>query len=75
MYTGLQIDPCIPRDWKGFKVTRQARGATYLAEVRNPDRVSTGVKSLEVDGTLITGNIVPYFDDAQTHHVIVVMGG
>jgi cellobiose phosphorylase len=74
-YTGLLIDPCIPREWKGFKVTRQVRGATYLVEVRNPDRVCTGVKSVEVDGKPISGCIIPYYGDGQTHRVVVVMGG
>ena len=45
-----------------------------LIEVRNPDRVCTGVKSIEVDGASIPGNIVPYFDDGQTHRVIVDAG-
>jgi cellobiose phosphorylase len=73
-YAGLLIDPCIPREWKGFKITRQARGATYLIEVRNPDRVSKGVKSIQVDGTALEGGLVPYFADGQTHRVVVVMG-
>jgi cellobiose phosphorylase len=73
-YDGLLIDPCIPCAWKGFKVTRQARGATYLIEVRNPDRVSKGVTRIEVDGRPIAGNIVPYFGDGQTHRAIVTLG-
>ncbi|MGA9269565.1 MAG: glycosyl transferase, partial [Lutimonas sp.] len=28
-YEGLRIDPCIPKDWNGFKMTRKFRGATY----------------------------------------------
>jgi N,N'-diacetylchitobiose phosphorylase len=47
---GLVIDPCIPRDWDGFEVRRQWRGAVYLIEVRNPEHVSKGVVSLTVDG-------------------------
>ena len=74
-YTGLLIDPCIPHNWKGFTVSRQARGVLYQIEVRNPDRISKGVKTIEVDGTSIAGNIVPYFDDEQVHRVVVVMGG
>jgi len=73
-YTGLLIDPCIPHTWKGFRVTRQVRGATYHIEVRNPNRMCKGVKCIEVDGTSIAGNIVPYLDDKQTHRVVVVMG-
>ena len=44
------VDPCIPRDWDGFEVRRQWRGAVYLIEVRNPDHVSKGVRSIVVDG-------------------------
>jgi N,N'-diacetylchitobiose phosphorylase len=47
---GLLVDPCIPQEWDGFSVTRRWRGAEYLIEVRNPDRVSTGVASVVVDG-------------------------
>ena len=47
---GLVVDPCIPPDWDGFEVRRQWRGATYLIEVRNPDRVCKGVASVLVDG-------------------------
>jgi cellobiose phosphorylase len=74
-YTGLLIDPCVPHEWRGFTVARQVRGATYRIEVRNPDRVSRGVKSIEVDGTAISGSVVPYFADGQTHHIVVVLGG
>ena len=47
---GLVVDPCIPRDWDGFEVRREWRGAVYLIEVRNPDHVSRGVASLTIDG-------------------------
>ncbi len=74
-HSGLLIDPCIPHGWQGFRVTRQVRGATYAIEVRNPDRVCKGVRSIEVGGTVQSGKIIPYFDDGQTHRVVVIMGG
>jgi cellobiose phosphorylase len=73
-YHGLLIDPCIPRDWKSFTVARQVRGATYVIEVHNPDRVCKGVKSITVDGQAVAGSVVPY-EAGGTHQVIVVMGG
>ncbi len=47
---GLVVDPSIPRDWDGFEVRREWRGAVYDIEVRNPDHVSKGVRSVTVDG-------------------------
>ncbi len=49
-YDGLTIDPCIPPEWPGFSVKRVFRGHTYQIRVENPDRVSRGVVSLELDG-------------------------
>ncbi len=70
-YQGLQIDPCIPKSWPGFKVTRQYRGCTYQIEVQNPKGVSKGVESVWVDGLLIEGNTIPIQMDNQTHQVVV----
>ena len=58
-YTGLRIDPCIPKTWKGYAVQRKFRGVTYTIEVKNPKGRSKGVKSLVVDGKKVAGNIVP----------------
>jgi len=73
-YEGLQIDPCIPGKWDGFKVTRVFRDAVYQIEVKNRDHVCKGVKSVKVDGQEIKGKIVPIFGDGKTHRVEVIMG-
>ena len=73
-YDGLQIDPCIPRKWDGFRVTRAFRNAIYQIEVRNPDHVCKGARSIRVDGKEVQGNVVPVFCDGQIHRVEMVMG-
>ena len=73
-YEGLRIDPCIPRSWGGFRVTRQFRNSTYEIEVRNPDHVCSGVTSVTVNGTQIPGNVVSVFGDGATHRVEVALG-
>lgn len=73
-YNGLMIDPCIPKDWEGYKVSRKFRNATFEISISNPNHVSKGVKKLVVDGKEIDGNIVPVFDDGKVHNVEVVMG-
>ncbi|MCP4539495.1 MAG: glycosyl transferase, partial [Chloroflexi bacterium] len=73
-YDGLEIDPCIPSRWDGFKATREFRGAVYQIEVQNPDHVCKGVRSVRVDGREIEGNVMPVFGDGKTHRVDVVMG-
>jgi cellobiose phosphorylase len=71
---GLMVDPSIPSEWTGYKVTRKFRNATYLIEVKNPENVSKGVKSLTVDGKTLDGKILPVFSDGQEHIIEVIMG-
>jgi len=73
-YDGLIVDPCIPTDWKGFKISRKFRGALYEIEVKNPNGVSKGVKEVIVDGKSQTSNVIPLFEDGEGHAVIVIMG-
>ncbi len=73
-HTGLKIDPCIPKNWGGFKAVRKFRDSTYNISVRNPDKVSKGVIKMTVDGNQIDGNIVPIFNDNKIHNIKVIMG-
>lgn len=68
----LVIDPCIPREWKGFDAVRKWRGVVYQIHVKNPDQVSKGVKELYVDGKQVEK--VPVFDAGSEHDVVVIMG-
>ena len=72
-HDGLEINPCIPKAWDGFKAVRKFRGSTYSIVVRNPDHVSKGVVSIVVDGTPVEGCVAPLFA-AGEHTVEVVLG-
>lgn len=73
-YEGLKIDPCIPKNWKGFKISRKFRGTHYKIEVQNPQGRSKGVKELIVDGKSQSSNLIPLFSDGLEHQIIVIMG-
>jgi cellobiose phosphorylase len=73
-YKGLAVNPCIPKDWKGFSISRKFRNATYNITIENPNKVSTGVSKLVVDGKEVAGSIIPIFGDNKTHDVKVIMG-
>jgi cellobiose phosphorylase len=72
-YKGLCIDPCIPRDWDGFSVTRVFRNTTYRITVKNPRHKGKGDIALKVDGLEIVGPVVPVFADAKEHQVEAVI--
>ncbi|HZK33733.1 MAG TPA: glycosyl transferase [Bacillota bacterium] len=73
-FDGLLVDPCIPADWDGYTIRRHFRNADYIIEVKNPNHVQKGVKSVIVDGSPIEGNILPVFEDGKEHKVVVEMG-
>lgn len=73
-YDGLRVDPCIPEDWKEFRVIRKYRGSIYDIKVMNLEGKSKGVKRIVVDGKEISGNLLPIFNDGKIHEVIVEMG-
>lgn len=73
-YDGLIIDPCVPKDWNTFKVTKRIKGDTYIIQFTNPEGVEKGIKSIEVDGETINSSIVPYALDGKEHLINVIMG-
>jgi cellobiose phosphorylase len=73
-YDGLLINPCIPEEWNGFKVTRKFRNSVYQINIYNPKHISKGIEKIIVDGSQIKGNVLPLFNDGKTHEVTVMMG-
>lgn len=68
----LEIDPCVPADWKTFSAVREWRGATYNITVQNPQGVMKGVKEILLDGVLVEK--VMEQDKNTSHEVTVIMG-
>ncbi len=73
-FDGLRVNPCIPADWSGFRLTRIFRGEKFEIEVRNPQRVMKGVRRVTVDGVDVTDGLLRPTGDGRTHQVIVEMG-
>lgn len=72
-YDGLVIDPCVPSHWDRFSIRRSYLSSVYEISFENPNGKESGVTSIEVDGQLLSGNLVPAFDDGKVHQVKVVM--
>ena len=73
-HNGLSIDPCVPKDFGDFELTRKFREGTYNIKVQNPDHVEKGIKSITVDGKTIDGCVIPYVKGKETYDVVVTMG-
>lgn len=73
-YDGLIVNPVIPREWESYTVYRKFRGKDFYIEVKNPDKVNTGVKELRVNGELLEGNLIPLDVMREENQVEVIMG-
>ena len=74
--SNLEIDPCIPRAWKGFEATVKHRSSQYRVTVENPGGMSRGVASCELDRVAIVGtpSRIPLVDDGGLPQIKVRLG-
>jgi len=70
----LNINPCIPRDWTGFKVDYRFGNTHYKISVENPHNVNQGIQQIVLDGISLADKLIPLVDDDQPHEVRIMMG-
>ncbi len=73
-YKGLLIEPCIPKEWKKYKIIRLFRGVEYIITVENPEGVNQGVKSITINKKLVSGNLIPFNSKDKKVEVNVTLG-
>jgi cyclic beta-1,2-glucan glucanotransferase len=66
----LSFAPCLPADWKEFKVHYRYRETVYHITVLQT-RAATDESSVTVEGVERQGNTIPLIDDHQEHSVEV----
>jgi cellobiose phosphorylase len=72
-FSGLLVDPCIPKQSKELSITRKFRDAIYSIKIHNPNGKSRGIREMTIDGNRILGNVLPIFNDNNTHNVEVLL--
>lgn len=71
----LIMNPCIPQDWDGFRLTYRDGATTYNVRVENPRGVNRGVARVMLDGQTLAEAEVPLTGDGREHDVVVTMLG
>jgi cellobiose phosphorylase len=70
----LHFAPCLPADWKAFKMHYRYRETVYhivVSQTRAADDAKIGETSITVDGVERLDMIIPLTDDRQEHSVEV----
>ncbi len=72
--TTLHLDPCIPRAWRGYKISFRYHSAQYQLSVQNPHGVTRGISRMTLDGEACPVAAIPLVADSKTHTIDVVLG-
>lgn len=67
----LTVTPCIPKNWKQYRITYRHSRAVYRIEVLNPKQKNAGVKQVEFNGTILVDHKIPLEEDGE--YVIRIM--
>jgi len=71
----MHFNPCIPREWRSYTLRYRHEETCYDITVNNPNGVSKGVVSIELDGVPQLGEDgIPLLQDEKKHQVLVLMG-
>ena len=71
----LEINPCLPQDWDGYKVKYQHHETSYEIQIDNPRHVSQGIASIEVDGEKYLKSLsISLKNDGKPHRIRVILG-
>ncbi len=72
----LYFNPCIPKEWPGYKVFYRHESTSYEIQFENPDHRSKGVQRIELDGEVVQTSdaALALRDDRKSHFVKVIIG-
>ena len=73
-HKGLSVNPCVPKGFGDFTLTRKFREGTYTIKVENPNGVEKGIKNITVGGKAVDGCVIPYEKGKTEYQVVVTMG-
>jgi cyclic beta-1,2-glucan synthetase len=68
----LRVNPCIPREWPRYEAHLTMPRGDLRIVVENPNGVSRGIKTVELDG--VASASIPLRDIVGSHTVRVVLG-
>jgi cellobiose phosphorylase len=68
------VEPCIPNDWKELSLTYRRGNSVYQVSILNPQGVERGVKSVSIDGSVVSDGKVIFTQDGKTHQITVTLG-
>ena len=70
----LEVDPHIPANWPGFRITYRFGPSTYEIQVKNPNHVNRGVQQVSLNGQMLPDKVISLSRDGGKYSVLIVLG-
>ena len=69
----LSVQPCIPNDWREYKIDYRYKTSIYHITVKNPNGKNTGVTSFIVNGKEVEEKQIRLQEDGRIYNIEVVL--
>ena len=72
----IQINPCIPKEWKEYEIKYRYKNAIYNIKVKNPEGKNTGISKIIINGKEIENgkeNGIKLDERANVYNIEVIM--
>jgi cyclic beta-1,2-glucan synthetase len=70
----IVLDPSIPLNWGKASIVLETKRGCISIDIRDPDRVGSGILSIKVDGQQIDGNRIGFPGPGKSCSAIVILG-
>ncbi len=71
--TGLEISPAIPSEWENLSIEKKFRGHNLHIKIQNPEHKESGVTSITLNGTPVTGKEIPESALQDENSIVVTL--
>ena len=69
----LSINPCIPNDWKEYKIHYKYGNTVYNINIKNPNLKNTGIDKMILNGIEIEEKKIKLLENAGINEVEIIM--
>jgi len=69
----LEINPCVPTEWKEYEIDYKYATSLYKIKVKNPNHKETGVEEFKLNGEIIEEKQIKLKDDGKVYDIEIIM--
>lgn len=69
----IEINPCVPKDWKEFEIQYKYKTSNYIIKIKNQKAKNTGIEKVFVNGIELLEKKITLDDDGKIYNIEIFM--